>query len=357
METRWQELNQSLTTLNQARMVDQQNTAALKETLIRELAQTRQQTDQHQLNQLKLLQESLQQGLLRTTDHLNHGIQNLTNSVEFRLTDGFLKTTETFSDVLKRLALIDEAQKRMTDLSKDILTLQEILGDKRSRGTFGETQLNALIHNVLPTNHFSLQHTLSNGKRADCFLFLPPPTGSIAIDSKFPLENFKKLMHAQHSESEKRKLEQQFRIDVREHIQAVATKYIISGETADGAILFIPAEAIFSEIHAHYPDLVEHAHSKRVWLTSPTTLMAILNTTRAVLKDAATREQVHLIQEHLRALSADFLRFQQRMDHLARHIQQAHTDVQEIKISSDKITNRFCKIEKAQLDKLATEDL
>jgi DNA recombination protein RmuC len=322
MESRWTDINRLLNQLHDARVIDQRHTAANKEQLLLELNTYRQQFDRHQLSSLKLLQDSLQQGL---------------------------QTTATFADVVKRLALIDEAQKRITELSSNVVNLQQILADKRSRGVFGEVQLNALIENVLPAKNYSLQHTLSNGKRVDCLLLLPAPTGSIAIDAKFPLEGFRKLTEIDQPKSEQRAAAAQFRQDIRHHIQAVASKYIIPGETSEGALLFIPAEAIFAEIHAHYYDLVEEAQRQRVWLVSPTTMMAVLTTTSAILKDAATREQIHLIQEHLSVLAKDFSRFKQRMDHLFRHIQQAYTDIQDAKTSADKITSRFEKIEKVEL--------
>lgn len=310
------------------------------------------QLDQHQLNSLKLLQDGLQQRVDKLTETTELKLREISGQVEKRLSEGFAQTTATFVDVVKRLALIDEAQKRITELSTNVVSLQEILADKRSRGVFGEVQLNTLINNVLPTTHFALQYTLSNNKRADCVLFLPPPTGTIAIDAKFPLEGYRKITDTHLSDIERRAAEQQFRQDIRKHLQDVASKYIIPGETADGAVLFIPAEAVFAEIHAHYYDLVEEAQKLRVWLASPTTMMAILTTARAVLKDAATREQVHLIQKHLAELAKDFGRFQQRMDNLARHIDQAHTDIQEVKTSADKISNRFEKIEKVELELL-----
>lgn len=357
MESRWLDINRLLNQLNDSRVMDQRNAAESKEQLHRELALYRQQFDHHQLGNLKLLQDSIQQGLQsisqrmdKLTENTQEKLQIISTQVEKRLFDGFAQTTATFTDVIKRLALIDEAQKRITELSTNVINLQHILADKRSRGVFGEVQLNALIQNVLPAAHFSLQHTLSNGKRVDCLLLLPPPTGSIAIDAKFPLEGFRKLSDHELPKSEQKSAAMQFRQDIRHHIQAVSSKYIIPGETSEGALLFIPAEAIFSEIHAHYYDLVEEAQRQRVWLVSPTTMMAILTTARAVLKDAATREQVHLIQEHLAILAKDFLRFKQRMDNLSRHIQQAHTDIQEAKTSADKITSRFEKIEKVELN-------
>lgn len=357
MESRWLDINRLLNQLNDSRVADQRSTAESKEQLHRELNLYRQQFDQHQLGNLKLLQSSIQEGLEsisqrmdKLTENTQEKLQVISAQVEKRLFDGFAQTTATFTDVIKRLALIDEAQKRITELSNNVVNLQHILADKRSRGVFGEVQLNSLIQNVLPASHFSLQHTLSNGKRVDCLLLLPPPTGSIAIDAKFPLEGFQKLTDNELPKSEQRAAAAQFRQDIRHHIQSVSSKYIIPGETSEGALLFIPAEAIFAEIHAHYYDLVEEAHRQRVWLVSPTTMMAVLTTARAVLKDAATREQIHLIQEHLTVLAKDFSRFRQRMDNLSRHIQQAHTDIQEAKTSADKISSRFEKIEQVELN-------
>ncbi|OGT43809.1 MAG: recombinase RmuC [Gammaproteobacteria bacterium RIFCSPHIGHO2_12_FULL_40_19] len=331
----------------------------------------RQQFDQHQIQSLKLIQESMQNAttdmrnqvatlLNQNTQRLNDQYDKLTqtlreklidisNEVNKQLSTGFEKTTTTFLDVVKRLAIIDEAQKKITELSSNVVSLQEILSDKRSRGAFGEVQLSNLLHNMLPEKNFSLQHTLSNGKRADCLLFLPEPTGNIVIDAKFPLENYRKLQNPQLTDAEKKLIETQFRIDIKKHIQDIADKYIITNETADGAMLFIPAEAIFAEIHANYDDLVEFAHQKRVWLASPTTMMAILTTARAVLKDAATRQQIHIIQEHLVGLGKDFDRFQKRMDDLAKHISQANQDVELVHKSSQKLTSRFQKIEKVDI--------
>lgn len=334
----------------------------------------RQQSKQHDLQTLKILQDTLQQGMQETrlsvkealndySQELGKRVESLTNTtdlrlkeinsqVEKRLADGFEKTTETFGDVVKRLALIDAAQKKITELSTSVVSLQEILNDKRSRGTFGEVQLSALIRNVIPEQNFSFQHTLSNNKRCDCILFLPDPTGNVVIDAKFPLENFRILIDTSVAESEKRSAEQQFKVDIKKHIQDIAEKYIIPGETADGAVMFIPAEAVFSEIHANYSELVDFAHRSKVWMVSPTTMMAILTTARAVLKDAATKEQVHIIQKLLQTLSVDFDRFQKRMDNLSKHISQAHEDIGEVHISAKKITQRFGQIEKVELDSL-----
>jgi DNA recombination protein RmuC len=291
------------------------------------------------------------------TDSTDQRLKEISGQVEKRLSDGFEKTTETFSRVLEHLTRIDEAQKRITELSSNVVSLQEVLADKRSRGAFGEVQLNALVRNLIPERNFSLQHTLGNGTRVDCILFLPEPTGNIAIDAKFPLESFRRMTDLELSEHERAKAAGSFRQDIRKHINDIAEKYILPGETSDGAVMFIPSEPVFAEIHGHYPDLVEEAFRKRVWLVSPTTMMAILTTARAVLKDAATREQVHVIQSHLRDLSKDFGRFQDRMDKLARHIDQAHKDVNEVNVSARKITGRFEKIENVELEEEKGPDL
>lgn len=330
----------------------------------------RERFDQHQVNSLKTLQDSIGKAmqdvraqiaaaLTQHAEQLNQQMDKLTREtktqlqiisgeVHKQLNAGFEKTTSTFNDVLKRLTIIDQAQQKITELSSNVVDLQSILSDKKSRGAFGEVQLSGLIRNMIPESNFALQHTLSNDKRADCILFLPEPTGNIVIDAKFPLETYRELCETNSAAAHK-KLSTQFKQDIKKHIQDIASKYIIPGETADGAMMFIPAEAIFAEIHANYADLVEYAHQQRIWLVSPTTMMAILTTARAVLKDAATRKQVHIIQEHLVALSKDFGRFQSRMDNLSRHISQAQQDVEQVHRSSQKITSRFAKIEKVEV--------
>ncbi len=274
----------------------------------------------------------------------------ISQEVDKQLSKGFEKTTATFTDILKRLTIIDQAQKKITELSNDVVNLQEVLTDKRSRGAFGEVQLANLIKNMLPEKHVSLQHTLSNNKRVDCLLRLPSPTGNLAVDAKFPLENYQKMHTPGISDSDRKKAESQFKDDIKKHILDIASKYIIPPETANGAIMFIPAEAIFADIHAYHPDVIQLAQQKSVWLVSPTTMMAVITTAKAVLKDEATRKQVHLIQEHLVALSKDFSRFQTRMNNLAKHIDQAQSDVSLVHKSSQKITARFNKIEQVDID-------
>ena len=334
---------------------------ALQQTLASSLAENRLAQQEGLARGVEGIGRQLIEGLGRNAEELGRRVDGLTEStdqrlkeisgqVEKRLSEGFDRTTETFTRVLQHLTRIDEAQKRITELSSNVVSLQEILADKRSRGAFGEVQLNALVRNLMPENSFSLQHTLSNGMRVDCMLFLPQPTGSIAIDAKFPLESYQRMTDRQLHEGERERAAGRFRQDIRKHIDDIAGKYIISQETADGAMMFIPAESVFAEIHASHPGLVEQAWRQRVWLVSPTTMMAVLTTARAVLKDAATREQVDLIQEHLNLLSKDFGRFRERMERLSRHISQAHKDVGEINVSARKISDRFGQIERVELD-------
>jgi len=294
--------------------------------------------------------------LQQLADSTDSRLREISGQVDKRLSEGFDRTNETFAKVLEHLTRIDEAQRRITELSNNVVTLQELLADKRSRGAFGEVQLNALVRNILPENSFALQHTLSNGNRADCVLFLPQPTGTIAIDAKFPLENYRRMTDIDAPDTERERASGRFRVDIRRHIGAIADRYIITSETADGALMFIPAESVFAEIHAHHPELVEEAWRRRVWLASPTTMMAILTTARAALKDAATREQIDLIQKHLNYLARDFDRFQQRMERLSHHIRQANRDVEEAQLSARKISARFDRIEQVDLEELSLPD-
>lgn len=316
----------------------------LQEALLKGMQEIRQQVSEALSQQAHFLGQRVE----HLTQETQARLRDMTARVDQQLSEGFAKTTQTFTHIVERIALIDEAQKKIAELSGNVVSLQNILHDKRSRGAFGEVQLALLVRNMLPENQFALQYELSNKTRVDCLLFLPPPTYNLPIDSKFPLETYR-LLQQNPPETEVSRLRTQFKNDLKKHIRDIATKYLIPGETSDGAILFIPSESIFAEIHAHYPDIVEEAHQRRVWLASPTTLMAILTTVLAVLKDAATREQVHLIQDHLVALGQDFGRFQQRMDQLARHINQAQQDVEEVHRSSKKLSSRFSQIEKVEL--------
>ncbi len=277
-------------------------------------------------------------------------LNEISGKVAERLVEGFRKTNETFTSVMARLAVIDEAQKKIEGLASNVVSLQEILGDKRSRGAFGEVQLEALVRNILPPDAYAFQYTLKSGARADCVLILPQPTGMVCVDAKFPLENYSRMLDDTLPPAERDAARRQFKADVKKHVDDIAAKYIVAGETSDGAVLFLPAEAVFAEIHAYHSDLVEHAQKKRVWLTSPTTLMAVLNTARAVIRDSETRRMAHVIKDELAKLAKDFARFDERMKKLATHIEQASKDVSEVRISSDKISKRFAQIERVELD-------
>jgi DNA recombination protein RmuC len=300
--------------------------------------------------------EAMLARLGETTQTLNSRIDErlseISGKVNERLDEGFRKTNETFVSVMARLATIDEAQKKIESLTGSVVSLQELLGDKRARGAFGEVQLEGLVRNVLPTGSYDMQCTLSNGTRADCVLKLPAPTGKVAVDSKFPLENYHRMFASGATDIERASAQKLFRQDLKRHIEAIGTKYIISGETSDGAVMFIPAEAVFAEIHAHHAEVVDFAMAKRVWIVSPTTLMAVLNTARAVLKDVETRRQVHVIKESLSRLAVEFSRFDERMRDLARHIRQAHEDVEKVQLTSSKISQRFAQIEGVELGEL-----
>jgi len=286
----------------------------------------------------------------RLSAKIDQRLDQIAGKVDERLDEGFKKTNETFVNVMQRLATIDEAQKKIESLTGSVVSLQELLGDKRSRGAFGEVQLEALVRNVLPPMAFELQYTLSNGMRVDCALRLPPPTGLVTVDSKFPLENYHRMFDREADQAERALAQKQFKADIRKHVDDIARKYIIAGETSDGAVMFVPAEAVFAEIHAYHPEVVEYAIGRRVWIVSPTTLMAVLNTARAVLKDVETRRHIHIIKEELGKLGDDFQRFDERMKKLADHIRQAHQDAEDVQVSSRKISQRFQQIEAAEIE-------
>ncbi|RDX35601.1 DNA recombination protein RmuC [Kangiella sp. HD9-110m-PIT-SAG07] len=298
---------------------------------------------------LKTQGENIEKNMSGLTKATDERLKEISGQVEKRLADGFEKTTKTFQDVLKRLALIDDAQKKITELSSNVVSLQEILSDKRSRGAFGEVQLESLVSNVMPTSHYKFQYTFNNGKIVDCALFLPEPTGVIGVDAKFPLENYQKMVDVELSKPERDASHRAFVQDIKKHVKDIASKYIIDGETATGAVMFIPAEAVFAEIHAHHPELVEFAQQNKVWMVSPTTMMALLTTASAVLKDEATRKQVHIIQEHLGKLSVEFGRFKDRWGKLNTHIDRLTKSAKDIDTTADKITRRFDQIEQVEL--------
>ncbi len=316
------------------------------------LETTLERITEHGRKDRELLAASIE-ALTRT---INERMEAISGKVNERLDEGFRKTNETFANVMARLATIDEAQKKIDGLTTNVVSLQELLGDKKSRGAFGEVQLEALVINALPPDAYEFQAGLPNGTRVDCLLKLPEPTGQVAVDSKFPLENYQRMYEPGAGDPERKLAQTAFRSDVRKHIDAIASKYIIADVTSDGAVMFVPAEAVFAEIHAYQPEIVAYAQSKRVWVVSPTTLMAVLNTARAVLKDVETRKQIHVIKDALGKLSKDFARFDERMQKLATHIEQASKDVRDVQVSSRKISGHFHKIESARLDELDEGD-
>jgi len=286
----------------------------------------------------------------RLTRRVDEKLEHISGRVDERLDKGFEKTQRVFSDVLVRLSTIDEAQKRIDRLSQNVISLQDVLRDKRARGAFGEVQLGHLVRQALPENAFELQATLSNGKRADCLLRLPAPVGNMVIDAKFPLENYQLSLDEHLDNNARKQAAARLRQDVKKHIADISGKYIIPNETTDSAMMFLPSEAVFAEIHAHYPDLVAEARRQRVWIASPTTMMAILTTIAAALKDVETRKQVHVIQRELVKLAEDFGRFGQRFDKLRAHIRQAHEDTRQIHTSAEKISKSFERIERVELE-------
>lgn len=349
-----EELKQTRDAMQQLQAAQTSSLAQTRETVLEKLHITL-------AEQGKAEQELIQSTMRNATMQLITSIEALAKNVDGRLEqiggkvserldEGFKKTNETFINVMTHLSRIDEAQKKIDGLATNVVSLQELLSDKHSRGAFGEVQLEGLVRNALPPNSYEFQFSLGENKRVDCMLFLPEPTGNVAVDSKFPLENYQRMFEVGAAETDRLAAKRQFKSDVRKHVDDIANKYIIANVTSDGAVMFIPAEAVFAEIHAYHPEIISYAMSKRVWLVSPTTLMAVLNTARAVLKDTEMRKQVHIIQSELGKLGKDFALFDKRMKSLADHIRQANKDVDEVHTSSKKITAGFAKIERVELE-------
>jgi DNA recombination protein RmuC len=264
------------------------------------------------------------------------------------------RTAQSLGELQQRLQAIDKAQDNITKLSGDVLSLQDILSNKQTRGAFGEIQLRDIVTKALPSDSYTLQATLSNGRRADCLIHLPNPPGPICIDSKFPLESYEALRRAK-TDGELTEAARGMRTAVRKHIKDISEKYIIEGETADGALMFLPSEAVYAELHANFPEVVRDGFAARVWIVSPTTCMATLNTMRAILKDARMREQAGAIRRELGLLFADVERLGARVENLDRHFTQAAKDVAEIKISADKAGRRARRLDNFDFEELAPE--
>ncbi len=286
-------------------------------------------------------------------------LTEINNRVTERLDQSLEKTNKTFANVLERLSKIDEAQKKIDGLGADIVSLQSILTDKKTRGIFGEVNLQFILENAfggVNTGIYDLQHKMSNGYIADAILYAPAPLGTIAIDSKFPLENYERMTNKNLSKEERAVAEKQFKIDFKKHIDAIASKYIIPGETSNEAILFLPAEAIFAEVNAYHNDILNYAYSKKVWITSPTTLMSTLTVIEMILKNMERDKYAKIIHDELNKLSVEFARYKERWDKLARNINTVSKSVEELNTTSDKITKRFDSINRVEVDKLKSDD-
>ena len=294
-----------------------------------------------QLSMINMMEERLAKVQLQMNENLSHSSR---------------RTAQSLGDLQQRLSTIDKAQEKITKLSGDVLSLQDILSNKQTRGAFGEIQLTDIVSKALPSDGFELQATLSTGKRADCLIKLANPPGPIVIDSKFPLEAYEALRNAS-SETETSSAVRLFRTSVRKHIKDISEKYIVEGETADGAILFLPSEAVYAELHANFSDLVREGFSARVWIVSPTTCMATLNTMRAILKDARMREQAGAIRNELTLLYQDVDRLGVRVESLDRHFNQAAKDISDIKISADKAGRRAKRLDNFDFEEISNENL
>ena len=266
------------------------------------------------------------------------------------------RTAQSLGDLQQRLSAIDKAQDNITKLSGDVLSLQDILSNKQTRGAYGEIQLNDIVTKALPSDSYTLQATLSNGNRPDCLIHLPNPPGHIVIDSKFPLESYEALRKAK-TERELNEAAKFLRSSIKKHIKDISSKYIIEGETADGALMFLPSEAVYAELHANFPELVRDGFAARVWIVSPTTCMATLNTMRAILKDARMREQAGAIRRELGLLFQDVERLGTRVENLDRHFGQAAKDLSEIKISSDNAGRRARRLDNFDFEELNNPDV
>lgn len=295
---------------------------------------------------------------------LNERIENKLNKindkVNERLDQNFEKTNKTFTNVLERLSKIDEAQKKIETLSTDIVSLQSILTDKKSRGIFGEVNLKHILTSVFGEKNdklYSLQYTLPNGTIVDSILFAPEPLGTIGIDSKFPLENYQLMVDRRKTEVERAGYEKQFKLDVKKHIDAISSKYIIPGVTSNQAIMFLPAEAIFAEINAYHQDIIDYAYKKNVWITSPTTLISTLSVIEMIVKNIERDKYTSIIHDELNKLGLEFSRYKERWDKLARSIQVVNKDVESVHITTEKISKKFEIINQVEMDKLDYEEL
>lgn len=302
-------------------------------------------------NELKEnMEKQVQSSFNSTSKMLNDQLYNINNSLNNKISENFKRTNETFTSIVERLGKIDEAQKKIDTLSTDIVSLQSILSDKTARGSFGEVQLKNILHSIFGSNDkiYQLQYTFATGSRVDAIIFAPEPLNKIGIDSKFPLENYRRAIDTDSTIDSKSYL-QMFKIDLKKHIDDIARKYIIAGET-EQAIMFLPAEAVFAYMQSYCLDTVEYANSKNVWITSPTTLIATLTTMQVVMQNIERDKHTKIIQEELKKLSVEFDRYTIRFDKLNRSIKTINKDLEDISITSNKITNKFNKITNVEFE-------
>ena len=298
------------------------------------------------------LEKDMNNNFLKVNDKLELKLNEINNKVNTRIDENFEKTNKTFINVLERLSKIDEAQKKIENLSVDIVSLENILTDKKTRGIFGEVNLYNILKNVFGEKNdllYKTQYKLSNGYIADSVIFAPEPLRTIAIDSKFPLEAYRIMVDKNKSDVERNLAFKQFKLDVKKHIDDISYKYIIDGETSDQAMMFIPAEAIFAEINAYHQDIVEYAYKKRVWLTSPTTLISTLTMIMMIIQNIERDKYTSIIHEELNKLGIEFTRFKERFDKLSKSILTVNKDVEAFTITTDKIKKKFDTISKAQV--------
>lgn len=305
------------------------------------------------------LSRTMNDDFTKLNEQVEKRLLAVNEKVNERLDQNFEKTNKTFMNVIERLSKIDEAQKKIETLSTDIVSLQSILTDKKTRGIFGEVNLKHILSSVFGERNdsiYRLQYTLSTGVIADCVLFAPEPLGTIAIDSKFPLEHYQMMVDKKLSQDVRDNYEKMFKQDMKKHIDAISNKYIIPGETADQAILFLPAEAIFAEVNAYHSDIIEYAYKKRVWITSPTTLISTLTVIEMIIKNMERDKYTSVIHEELNKLGLEFARYRERWDKLARSIQTVNKDVENVSITTDKISKKFDSINKVEVGLLESKD-
>lgn len=305
---------------------------------------------------------SFAKDLMNDFEKLNEKIEKkltlISDTVNERLDKNFEKSNKTFMDVLQRLSKIDEAQKKIDSLNGEIVSLQSVLTDKKTRGTFGEVNLEYILNNAFGSKNgiYETQHKFSNGAIADALLYAPAPLGTIAIDSKFPLENYQRMTDKTKDKTYREQAEKLFVNDIKKHINDISEKYIIPGETSDEAIMFLPAEALFAEINAYHSELLNYAYSKKVWIAGPTTLISTLSIISMILKNMERDKYSKIIHDELNKLSVEFSRYKDRWDKLARNVKTVNQSIEDLHTTSEKISKRFDSINSVDIDKLINKE-